>query len=330
MPLVRSLLSIALAAGLLALLMLWGDTDPERVWATLAQLDPGVFALAALLQGIVYPIRTLRFQVLLPREHRPRFRSLLPLSAAHILAANVLPAKVGEASIVVYMNRLCGVPASRGLAVLLLSRLLDLATVAGSLGIVCVSLGLMEAREGTSWLMPLGGALFVATVAFGALALRPGWIVALPAWVSRRTRLGRWRFGRRVEEALGHLSQAFAEVTPARLLRGALLSPPIWISSFVFYAILARDFGLDELRFDEAVFGSSLAVLANLLPVNGFAGLGTQEAGWVLAFGVLGVSADLALETGVAAHLVYLFNLAVFGLLGHVFMGRLVRGTRAA
>lgn len=317
----RSLLSIALAALLLGLLMVWGGTDPAQVWETLLRLDPAVFALAALLQGVVYPIRTLRFQVLLPPQHRPTFTRLLPLSAAHILAANMLPAKVGEAAIVVYMNRLCDVPSSRGLAVLLLSRLLDLATVAASLGIVCLGLGLGGAYPEVTWLAPLGGLLFLATLVFGGLALRPGIMVALPTWVSRALGLGRFKLGRRIESALGHLTQAFAEVTPRRLFLGAFLSPPIWISSFFFYAILAREFGLTELTFTEAVFGSSLAVLANLLPVNGFAGLGTQEAGWVLAFGVLGVARDVALETGVAAHLIYLFNLAVFGLLGHAFMG---------
>ena len=277
---------------------------PAEIGATLRRLDPGVFALAFLLQVLVYPVRTLRFQVLLPRDCRPRFLRLLPLSAAHILVANVLPAKVGEASIVVYMNRRCGVPASRGVAALLLSRLLDLATVAGCLGIVCVTLGWSGAYPGTPWLMPLGVTLFLLTTVFGALALRPRVMTAIPAWISRSARLGRWRLGRRLEKALGHLSEAFAEVSTRRLLKAALLSPPIWIASFLFYAILARGFGLVDLRFDEAVFGSSLAVLANLLPINGFAGLGTQETGWVLAFSVLGVARDLALETGVAAHLV--------------------------
>ena len=139
---------------------------------------------------------------------------------------------------------------------------------------------------------------------------------------ARSLRLDRWKLGQRAVGALEQLSSAFELVSTRQLVAGALLSPPIWISSFFFYAILARAFGLENLRLDEAVFGSSLAVLANLLPVNGFAGLGTQEAGWVVAFEILGVPRDLAFESGVAAHLVYLFNLALFGLLGHAAMTR--------
>ncbi len=51
------------------------------------------------------------------------------------------------------------------------------------------------------------------------------------------------------------------------------------------------------------------------------AGFGTQEGGWVLGFGLLGVERELALSTGIAVHLAQLFNTALFGAIGHVAMG---------
>ena len=71
----------------------------------------------------------------------------------------------------------------------------------------------------------------------------------------------------------------------------------------------------------EATFGSGLAVLTNMLPINGIAGFGTQEAGWVAGFAWLGVGRELALATGLGAHLVQLANACLFGLLGHLAMG---------
>ena len=106
-----------------------------------------------------------------------------------------------------------------------------------------------------------------------------------------------------------------------RLVSGVLLSLPLWLCVFLFYAILARGFGLSEISFAEAIFGSSLAVLSNLLPINGFAGFGTQDAGWVFGFTFLGVDRGLAIESALAFHLVYVFNIAALGLLGQAAMG---------
>ena len=46
-----------------------------------------------------------------------------------------------------------------------------------------------------------------------------------------------------------------------------------------------------------------------------------QDAGWVVGYGAMGVARELATSTGLAAHLVFLFNVALFGLAGHVAMG---------
>ena len=100
---------------------------------------------------------------------------------------------------------------------------------------------------------------------------------------------------------------------------------PVWVFIFLFYGFLARGFGMDGIGYAESVFGSGLASFAALIPVSVFAAFGTQDAGWVLGFSALGVPVGLATETALAAHIVYLVNLSVFGLIGHLFMGLLPR-----
>ncbi len=317
----RLTLSLAIAAALVALLLSWSGTSVEEVVTTLRSLDPAVYLTALAIQTVIYPLRAWRFALLLPAGHRPGVSRLLPVTAAHILAANVLPAKVGEASLVLYLRRTAGVPGAHGLALLLVSRVLDFATVAGSLAFACLALGIGGAFPELTWLTPLGAALIVPTLVFAWLAARGERLVALASFLLRfarldRSRLGTWlvAFAERVRAALG-------EVRGAQLWRGALVTLPIWFCVFAFYAVLARGFGIEELSFPAAVFGASLAILANLLPVNGFAGFGVQDAGWVAGFAALGVSVELATSSGLAAHLVYLANLALFGLAGHVGMG---------
>ena len=87
--------------------------------------------------------------------------------------------------------------------------------------------------------------------------------------------------------------------------------------------------GSVEIGFAEAAFGSSVSVMTNVLPVNALAGFGTQETGWVLGFGLLGIDRELAFSTGVSVHLVQLAHVIAFGALGHLVMGFLRRAPAA-
>ena len=322
--LLRLAVSLALAVALLALLMAWGEVHVRDVARALARLDATTFALAFVLQAAVYPLRAARIRALLGSD-APAFRHVLPVTAAHILAANVLPAKLGEASVVVYLKRIAAVPAAQGLAVLLLSRLLDLATVAGALAVACLTLSWTGAFPELEWLGSTGGLLLLPAVGLAWASRHGDRLVRLATAFSRFARLDRTRLGHRVVSKADEVAHALGAFTRPALALSAVISLAILLTSFVFYSLLARQLGLEGVRFDEVVFGSGLALLANLLPINGFAGLGTQETGWVIAFGALGVPRDLAFESGLACHLVYLFNLAIFGLLGHLGMGLVPR-----
>jgi hypothetical protein len=97
-----------------------------------------------------------------------------------------------------------------------------------------------------------------------------------------------------------------------------------WFGIFSFYLVLARGTGLEVVGgLPEAAFGSSLAVFTNMLPINAFAGFGTQETGWVLGFGLLGAPREAALASGLGAHCVQLVDVCLFGVLGHFALGLL-------
>jgi uncharacterized membrane protein YbhN (UPF0104 family) len=145
--------------------------------------------------------------------------------------------------------------------------------------------------------------------------------------VLRTLRLDRTRPGRKLYDfthrAAEALRQARGGTSVARLFA---ITAIIWTCVFGFYAMLARGFGLPaRIGPLEAVFGSGLATLSNILPINALAGIGTQEAGWVLGFGVLGIDRETAFSTGLAVHLVQLFNVVAMGFAGHVAMGLIPR-----
>jgi hypothetical protein len=323
----RIALSLAVAAVLLVIVMVWGEVRPSDVFRALGRLSPATMALAFVIHAAIYALRALRFQVLVAPPHRPPYFRSLVVSAAHNLAAYVLPAKSGEASFIVYLKSAAGVSAARGLASLLVSRLLDLTVLCFGLGLACLWIAGRggESPNSTDGFAFAGAAMIVSAVVFSVLGARRHLLVALFERVARTVRLERFALGRRVLARTIDVEEALRSAGGGlRLLGATLLSLPLWTLVFAFYAVLARGLGLPpSITFDEAAFGSSIAVLFNLLPVNGLAGFGTQEAGWTFGFGLLGVEPDVAVATGLGAHFVQLFNVCVFGVLAHLVMGGL-------
>lgn len=319
----RLAISLSIAAGLLTLLMVWGEVSPADAVRSLAGLPVSVYLTALAVHAGIYLLRALRFWVLIPRALRPSYGRALMVSSAHNLASYVLPAKTGEASLIVYLRTHGGVPPSAGLASLLVARLLDGAILCALLGAACLTLGISGAYPELAWLVPLGGMLSAGTAVLLLLSWRVDLIVRGIGWAVRAFRLTRWKVGQRLVERIGSVAAALRTAgRSGKLAIAAAITVPVWLGVFGFYAVLAHPMGLPEfIGFPEATFGSSLAMLSNLLPVNGVAGFGTQETGWTLGFGALGVERDVAIATGVGVHLVQLFNVCAMGLLAHLAMG---------
>lgn len=327
----RVLLSLALAAVLLVPLVVWGGVDAgdlERTWGRLTWQS---YATATALHVAMYVLRAVRFRVLFPPAERPESRPVLAVNAAYTMAAFVLPAKIGEASFVLYANRVFGASASTALAALVVSRLLDLATLAGGFALACFALVLSGGHDGTPWLRPLGAGLLAVSVACFVLSARGDWLMRIATTIVRSLGLGRLALGRKVLERSTQVAAGLRLAGgEGRLLLATLVTIPLWLSIFLFCAVLARGLGLPaEVTFAQATFGASLAIVTSLIPVSAFASFGTLEAGWVLGFGVFGVARDVAAATGLGLHVVQLFNVIVFGLLGHVAMASWARRERS-
>ncbi len=319
----RFALSVLLAALLLAVLFGWGGADWREMGRRIASLPPSSFALALALHTAIYVARSERFRVLLPVAERPGRWPLLWVTSAHNLAVYALPAKTGEATLPVYLHATCGTRAAAGIASLVVSRILDLASLCAIVSLAAATLSSREAWTAPAWVAyALSGGLFLAAAAFFALAVRGDRLVGLAEGFARTLRFDRTVLGAKLFKRADELRVALRGAGAGERGKAAALSFVVWLLIFAFYVVLARGFGLPEaVGAVEASFGASLAVAMNLLPINSFAGFGTQEAGWVFGFGLVGVPADEALANGVGAHLVQIFDTLLFGALGHLAMG---------
>jgi glycosyltransferase 2 family protein len=323
----RVLLSLAVATVFLAALMAWGGVSVAELVAAWRRGSWSAIALAFVVYAAQYALRAARFRVLVPPEQRASFACTLSVTAAYGMATVILPAKVGEATFVVYLNRAGGVGGACALAALVVARLLDVATLLAGFGVACVALWISGTHGELGWLAPLGPALVAGSALAFALSARGDLLVRWATLVTRALGLARRPRGARLVERLAGLEGALREAASGgRVLRAAALSLPMWACVFVFCAVLARGFGLPEtVSFAEATFGASLAILTSLVPLSAFASFGTLEAGWVLGFGAFGVSRELALATGTGLHLAQLAYAIVLGVLGHVGMAVFAR-----
>jgi hypothetical protein len=319
----RILLSLGLAALLLILLLAWGDVSPGEALGAWRGLPLETWFTVLGIHLWIYIFRTLRFAALLPGERTPPFPQLLAISSAHNLAAYVMPAKTGEASLILYLKGLCGITGPVSLAALLLARLLDLFTVAFSMALVCALLASSPRFDHLSWLGPLALILAAVAAVLFILLRSSERLVLLAGRAAQLLSKRAPRLAAKLQQAASSVAEAIARAgSGGRLLRGLLLSLPLWLGVYLYFAVLARGVGMpNSVTFPESIFGASLAVLSNLLPINGFAGFGTQDAGWVLGFGALGLPRATALTTALGFHLVHLANVVLLGVLGHLAMG---------
>jgi len=330
----RIFVSVVISLAVLWALMKFTDTDLGTMKETLGSLSPWTFLAAFCLHMATYCLRALRFWVLVPPALRPSYPRIWVLSGAHNLASYVLPAKTGEASWVVYLRTFTGVPSSPGIASLVVSRLLDAAVLAASLSLACMYLASYGGHGNLEEIATYVAPLALAGLVLGAMSVRGDLLVHLLSRSLRLMRLHKWRTGARLVLKVSEIATAMRVASRGhRLSLAALLTVPVWMCIFGFYMLLAQGMGIfaafeTNLTFPEAIFGSSLAVLANLLPINGAAGVGTQEMGWTTGFVILGVQETRAFAVGLGVHFVQLFNVVAVGMFCHFMMKNMARAEK--
>ncbi|MGQ9646028.1 MAG: lysylphosphatidylglycerol synthase domain-containing protein [Thermodesulfobacteriota bacterium] len=90
-----------------------------------------------------------------------------------------------------------------------------------------------------------------------------------------------------------------------------------WLMIFLTFQAFLLGFGV-IIPFLRMVFGSTVAVIANTLPIGGIGNWGTLEIGWAVGFLVTGLSKEQAIATGFGVHILILITCALFELISWV------------
>lgn len=251
---------LVLAAFALAIQHWWGF---DRLLAPWSAVPLALVAIVGVAQLASYSLRALRIYLAEPRIPRgawPRCLQLILLNNALNL---LLPARTGEASFPLLMQRWFGVPLAEGAGTLLWLRLLDLNV-----------LGVLALLTFAPALLPLPALIWPLLALLAALL--PLLAPALNQQLSRRLQ--------HREGKAAQLARKLLAGVPTRLARVGLDLALSWSAWGIKLAALAAVFAaLAQLAPVAALLGAIGGDLSTVLPIHTPGGFGTYEAG-VIAF----------------------------------------------
>jgi uncharacterized protein (TIRG00374 family) len=259
-------------------------------------------------------LRALRFRWLI-HSRRILLPELFKITVFYHLALMVLPSKLGELSYPYFLNKRSGMSMTEGLASLIASRVYDffivliifLFAIIGFQGFLQINLSLMI-------LFSMLLILFILLIFFymsNFLRWSSFLIEKIAEWTGLRNSKALHWTQRKIHEMAEDFYAIKARKTYFSVSLASLGS---WMTIFfVFYAYL-RAFGI-EVSFLKVVFGSTIAVIANALPISGLGNWGTLEAGWAAGFLIVGLSKEEAITTGFGVHILIFLVCAITALI---------------
>ena len=263
----------------------------DRVFSAWSQMSAEVLAVAVALMIVSYLLRAWRITSYFGLSGRGDFPGAVAVTLQHNLFNHLLPARSGEISFPLLLKRRFQLDWMHSTAALFWLRLLDLHFVLG------LALFLAAQR--------LGGNV-MASVAFGAWLVAP--LLLAPPLIGG---LSRRREGKPAKGRFGRLLDRFLAGLPdsrERTGRSLLITWLNWIVKLGLVAWLFRSFS--GATWPASLAGMLGGEITSVLPFHSPGGVGTYEAGVMLAAAPYHLPARVVASAGVNVHL-FLLGMAL-------------------
>jgi uncharacterized protein (TIRG00374 family) len=311
---------VVLGLVISVLLLAWAvrDVSASRVLTLVSQADVGWLVLMVVAATAAFPLRALRWRVLLLPEYpdtslRGRFAAV----CVGFMANNVFPVRLGEFARAFALSRVEPVEAGAAFGSLVMERVLDGLTLTGLLVVVLLLPG--GARPGILDVPLLARIALGAAVVFGIGFVGIWIVVRFPGLAVRlfEATLGRVvpdRFYQRLRSILRTFVRGLRIVgSPGILIRALAWSLAVWLclSSSIWCGM--RAFGIDGPGFTGAVLVQALVGFAVAIPSSpGF--FGPLEAAARIGLSAYGVRATPIIAFATSYHILTFIPITLLGL----------------
>jgi len=307
----RFIIPVLITIGIM--ILLFTQISLGDLYALLKGVDLQWTFLGVLGYLLAILCRAFRYKWLIHSKDIP-LSDLFKISVLYHLSLMVLPSKLGELSYPYFLNRTSGMAMTEGLASLIASRIYDFLTLL--IFFLIAFIGFQSLFHVSPVLMILLIAFLtgLAFLAFfhvgGLLKLLSRGLGKASQWVGlSQHRSLQWSLGK-IDDVANDFYAIKARQT---YLPVTLASFTSWAFSYwMFYAFL-RGFGIST-SVMKVLFGSTIAIIGNILPISGLGNWGVLEAGWGAGFILVGLSKVEAIATGFGVHIFLFVTATLVGL----------------
>ncbi|MGQ0648175.1 MAG: lysylphosphatidylglycerol synthase transmembrane domain-containing protein [Gemmatimonadaceae bacterium] len=296
--------------------------DMREVWEVLRRSNWLLFCLSGVVATLVFPLRALRWKVILepvaPVPYGPLWRSV----AIGMMVNNVAPARAGElARAYAITKETTRVNFATAFASLAVDRIIDGVVVVVLLVVSVLASDIPATTTINGWTVTktawvVGGVAAAALIGVTLVAFFP----ALVTWTFDAV-VGRVspRVHERSRAILDSLIHGFASLrSPSRFIRIVLWAVALWLTNSLSLYIGFHAVGIDA-PFAAAVFVQALIAIGVAAPSTpGF--VGVFEFFAVQGLSLYGVPSELAFSWGLGYHVISFIPITVIGL---YYFGRL-------
>jgi len=308
-----ALVGVAASVGLLA----WAlrDVSMEDVLRHLASARPGPLAAAIVLATLTFPLRLVRWRLLLRDERGEPYPSgpLWHAIALGFMANNLLPLRAGELIRSYTAAKLTGARFTTVISSVAVERIFDGLTVVGLLTLALLNPGLpgsvTVAGSSVAQLARLGGVIVMVALLLAAV------VVVAPLAAERMVRrvLPHPGLADRIVDLIEGIRQGLTVLrSPARLVGVVFWSLVLWLVNALAYYVGFAAFDI-PVTYTGALLLQGLLILGISIPSTpGF--FGPFEAVIVAVLALYGISSSLAFSYAISFHVTTFVPITLLGL----------------
>ena len=298
------IISGILSAILLAYLLL--NLDWSILQTAFSDLRWGWLGIALAAYVVNIFLRALRFSNLI-YTRKVAWLEVVPVSALHNILMYLLPAKTGDVTYVFLAKERLNVSMPEGTATLLAARFYDFSVVALFLAILLP----FTKDEMPAWIYQ-ASLIYCLLVLVGALAILLFIRFSRPNNEETQTPEKKTLL-LRLRQAWNKFIAGLREIQAhGAHFRTALLTALIWLCVYTNFYAATLSMGL-PVSFYHIVLISLVMIPLTLLPLQGFANIGTHEIGWTSVLVAFQYPYETALAIAAGSHFVLLISVLISG-----------------
>lgn len=298
------IISGVISAILLVYLLI--NLDWEILQTAFSNIQWHWLLLALLAYLINIALRAVRFSNLIYTQ-KINWLDIVPVSAIHNILMYLLPAKTGDVAYIFLAKNKLNLSLTEGTATLLAARFYDFSVVALALTLLLP----FAKKEMPEWIFQ-SSFIFCILVLSGAIGILIFLKITQNANTATPVEKQNSRF-QKIKNAWSKFIAGLREIqSHGAHTKTATLTAGIWLCLYSNFYFAAKSIGL-PVSFYHIIIISIVMIPLTLLPLQGFANIGTHEIGWASVLVAFNYPYQTALTIAAGTHFVLLISVLFSG-----------------